>query len=178
MKRKAGTPLQEFKLPEGYTFKGYKAGDEPDWVRIERSVDELTSSERALPYFINNYVSYKGELERRCLFVENPEGMKVATLTIWWGYTGLRRDPWLHWFSVMPEYQNKAIGKALLYEQMIRLLLIEGDRDVYIPTQTWSYKAINIYRKQEFVPTDEQGLGGYENKDYKLAMELIKGYMR
>ena len=178
MKREKGMPLQEFLLPEGYSYKEYTPGDELAWAEIETSVGEFVSKEKALAYFKGKYMLYRGDIERRCFFVESSEGRKVATFTLWWGYTGLRRDPWLHWVAVMPEYQDKLIGKALVYEAMRRFMLIEGDRDIYLATQTWSYKAINIYRKQGFVPTGEQDLGGFNNTEYEQAMELIKGYMR
>ena len=61
---------------------------------------------------------------------------------------------------------------------MKRLIEIEGDRDVYLHTQTWSYKAINIYRNAGFEITKEKGLGGYENNDYEKAQALIAQYLR
>jgi hypothetical protein len=57
------------------------------------------------------------------------------------------------------------------------MLEIEGDRDVYLPTQTWSYKAIGIYVKAGFEITAEQGLGGFNN-EYDKAMPLLKKLMR
>lgn len=178
MKREKAMPLLEFLLPKGYSYKEYTPGDELAWAEIETSVGEFASKEKALAYFKGKYMLYKGDIERRCFFVESPEGRKVATFTLWWGYTGLRRDPWLHWVAVMPEYQGKLLGKALVYEAMRRFMLIEGDRDIYLATQTWSYKAINIYKKQGFTITGEQDLGGFNNKEYQQAIELLKGYMR
>ena len=77
-----------------------------------------------------------------------------------------------------PEYQGLGLGKAIVFEGMRRLIEIEGDRDVYLHTQTWSYKAINIYREAGFKITKEKGLGGYENNDYEKAQALIAKYLR
>jgi len=63
-------------------------------------------------------------------------------------------------------------------EGMKRLLQIEGDRDVYLHTQTWSYKAINIYQKSGFYITTEKGLAGYSNEDYENALLILKDYLR
>jgi len=41
---------------------------------------------------------------------------------------------------------------------MKRLIEIEGDRDVFVHTQTCSYKAINIYKNAGFIITDEKDL--------------------
>ncbi len=178
MKREKGTPLLEYLLPEGYRYVMYSPGDELSWAEIETSVGEFNKVEDALEYYSKKYLPYIDELKRRCLFVENSKGKKIATLTAWWSYTDKRRDPWLQWFSVMPECQNKSIGKALVYECMKLLIEIEGDHDVYLPTQTWSYKAINIYRKQGFKIIPEKGLGGFKNENYELVIELLKDYMR
>jgi len=178
MKREKGAPVQEFTLPAGYRYVPFQPNDEKEWAEIETSVGEFDRTVDALVYFQKYYMSHKGELERRCIFIENPEGKKIATLSAWWTYTGVRRDPWLHWFAIKPEYQGLSLGKALCYETMRKLLEIEGDRDFYLHTQTWSYKAINIYRKEGFFITDEKGLGGCENKDYEPAVELLKDYLR
>lgn len=178
MKREKGCALKEFILPEGYRFVMFQSGDEKEWAEIETSVGEFNRSVDALVYFQRDYLPYKSEVERRCIFIENKDKQKIATLTIWWSYTGLRRDPWIHWVAVRPEYQGLGLGKALLYEGMRKLFDIEGDRDVYLHTQTWSYKAINIYRQVGFKITDEKDLAGYENNDIDKAMAVLEGYLR
>jgi len=178
MVRKKGKPMYHFPLPDKFRFTLFRAGDEKEWAEIETSVGEFDSVEDALIYFEKNFLPYLNELERRCIFIEDSEGNKVATLTIWWRYTGLRRDPWIHWVAVRPEYQGLGLGKAIVSEGLRRLIEIEGDRDTYLHTQTWSYKAIGIYIKAGFEITDEKGLAGYENYDYEKAMDLLKKYMR
>lgn len=178
MKREKGCALKEFRLSENYRFVLFQSGDEKEWAEIETSVGEFDRAVNALVYFQQDYLPFKSELERRCIFIENKEKEKIATLTIWWCYTGLRRDPWIHWVAVRPEYQGLGLGKALLYEGMRRMLEIEGDRDIYLHTQTWSYKAINIYRQEGFRITDEKGLSGYENSDIDKAVDLLKDYLR
>lgn len=178
MKREKGSPTAEAVLPEGFKFVSFKAGDEKEWAEIETSVGEFDRSVDALDYFQKNYLPFKGELERRCFFIENESGKKVATLTVWWCYTGVRRDPWIHWVAVNPEYQGLGLGKALVFEGVRRLIAIEGDRYAYLHTQTWSYKAINIYRKAGFNITSEKGLAGYENDEYEKAMALLQNYLR
>ncbi|KNY26158.1 GNAT family N-acetyltransferase [Pseudobacteroides cellulosolvens] len=177
MKREEGKTLSKFVLPAQFKFTLFKPGDEKEWAEIETSVAEFNRAVDALVYFQNDYLPYIKELERRCLFIENNEGLKVATLTIWWCYTGVRRDPWIHWVAVRPEYQGLGLGKALVYEGLRRLLEIEGDGNVYLHTQTWSYKAIGIYKKSGFEITQEKGLGGFQNCDYHKAMELLKKYL-
>jgi GNAT superfamily N-acetyltransferase len=156
----------------------FKEGDEAAWAEIETSVLEFEDTNKALTYFQNKFLPYLSELQRRCIFIETEEGKKVATATAWWSYTGLRRDPWLHWIAVNPAFQGKGLGKALV-NHVVRLLLeIEGDRDAYLHTQTWSYKAVNIYRQAGFQITDKAGIGGHKNDAYQQAMEIISPFLR
>lgn len=178
MHRKTETCFPQSILPENYKFVLFKSGDEKDWAEIETSVGEFECTADALECFRRDYFPYLFELERRCIFIENENGYKVATFTIWWGYTGVRRDPWLHWIAVRPEYQGMGLGKSIVFEGMKRLIDIEGDRSVYLHTQTWSYKAINIYRKAGFNITAEKSLAGYANDDYEKASLLLKNYLR
>jgi len=51
---------------------------------------------------------------------------------------------------------------------------IEGDCTMYIPTDTWSYKAIKLYRWAGFeFETSEPMPGGYKNQT-SLALPLIQ----
>ncbi|MFW6410423.1 MAG: GNAT family N-acetyltransferase [Halanaerobiales bacterium] len=177
MHRKQGTPVPDSALADDFKFARFEDGDEKEWALIETSVGEFDRSVDALVYFQENYLPYKEEVRRRTIFIENSEGKKIATLTNWWGYTGFRRDPWLHWVAVKPEYQNLGLGKAIIFEGMKRMLKIEGDTDIYLPTQTWSYKAIGIYQKAGFEITPEKGLGGFDN-EYEQALPVLEKVMK
>ncbi|MCE5259733.1 MAG: GNAT family N-acetyltransferase [Chloroflexi bacterium] len=164
LKRQPGAPLPEMRLPAGYRIVHFQAGDEQAWAEIEHSVDEFESVANALIYFRRDYLPYLKELERRTLFIETEAGLKVGTFTAWWNYTGVRRHPFMHWVAVRPEYQHRGLGKALVAEGVRLMVAIEGDCAMYIPTQTWSYKAIRIYRWAGFeLETEEPAPGGMEN---------------
>lgn len=178
MHRKAGTPVPPARLPEGFRFVMFKAGDEADWAEIETSVLEFDDTEEALSYFQKEYLPYLPELSRRCIFIEAEDGRKVATATAWWGYTGLRRDPWLHWVGVRPAFQGRGLGKALIFYTVRLMLEIEGDRDAYLHTQTWSHKAINLYRLAGYQITDKPNLGGCKNDHFREALDIIRPFMR
>ncbi|MBH1942579.1 GNAT family N-acetyltransferase [Mobilitalea sibirica] len=173
MKRTSGTIVPSARLPEGYTFKLYSDGDETHWADIMVSVGEFDSYKEALEYFQKEYLPHKDELKRRSLFIETDDGKKIGTLTNWWNYTQSRRDPSVHWVGVKPEYQGLGLGKAIVYEGMRRMIDLEGDRDYYLHTQTWSYKAITIYIKAGYNFVENETFGTYAN-DYDKALETIK----
>ena len=126
MKRDAGTPIPECNLPEGYRFVFYSPGDEKDWARIEKSVLEFDDELDALLYFQEEFLAHKSETERRCFFIENQNGEKIANSSAWWKYSGKRRDPIVHWVAVKPEYQGKGLGKAIIVQTMKLLVEIEN----------------------------------------------------
>ena len=173
MKRCMGAYIPEVNLPEGYVFKLYTDGDEKGWAEIMVSVGEFDTYEEALECFNNDYVPNKDELARRCLFIQSANGELIGTLTNWWNYTQDRRDPSIHWVGVKPEYQGLGLGKALVYEGMRRMIELEGDRDFFLHTQTWSYKAISIYLKAGYDFVKDEVFGNYRN-DYDKAIEIIK----
>ena len=175
MHRKKGAPITRCALPEGFRFEWFQPGDEKAWARIETSVLEFADEMDALIYFQQEYLSFQAELARRCLFVVTAEGEKIATGTAWWCYTGVRRDPWLHWVAVKPEYQGLGIGKAMVSHITTSMAEIEGDRDFYLHTQTWSHRAIKLYEKLGYAITDEKNLFKFTNENYDKAMAVLAG---
>ena len=174
MVRPAGTPIPDFPLPEGYKFVFYKDGDEKDWARIETSVGEFDSEFSALIRFKEDFVPYNDELYRRCLFIETQDGKKVATSTAWWSYVEDERRAWLHWVAVDAGYLGKGLGKAIVSRVTHLLKEVEGDVDFYLNTQTWSYKAIDIYKKCGYIGTDEKALYGKKYRGhYKKAVKIL-----
>ncbi|MHB9034445.1 MAG: GNAT family N-acetyltransferase [Anaerolineae bacterium] len=174
LKRQPGAPLPSCEVPAGYRIVHYQAGDERAWAEIETSVTEFEKAADALAYFTRTYLPFEKELERRTLFIETEAGYKVGTFTAWWNYTGVRRYPFMHWVAVRPEYQGLGLGKAIIGEGVRLMAAIEGDVTMYIPTQTWSHKAIRLYRWAGFeFETGEPAPGGWENHT-KEGIEVIR----
>lgn len=177
MKRPKGTPIPEFELPPGFSFHHYEPGNEADWCRIETSVGEFENEEKAWEYFKGEFAPYPEELKRRMIFVRDASGELIATSSAWWNDKGDRRVPILHWVAVAPSAQGKGIGKAVVTEGIKRMVALEGDADMYLSTQTWSYKAINIYRRAGFEFLKHETYGVYKN-EYEEAIKIIAEKLR
>lgn len=177
MQRKSETPIPEYLIPQGYSFVPFSPGDEVEWAEIETSVGEFDSVAEALDYFQMNYLSFPGEVERRTIFLQTVEGKKIGTVTSWWNYTGTRRDPALEWIAIKPEYQGLGLGKAVVFEGLKRMVFIEGDRDIFLHTQTWSYRAVAIYLKAGFEFIEKGSFSIYEN-DYEKAIPYLEEKLR
>jgi len=144
MRRDKGIPISVYNLPEGFRFSAFHSGDEKAWAKIETSVLEFSDELDALIYFQKEYLPYISELEKRCLFIENDKNEKIATSTAWWGYSGIRRDPWLHWVAVKPQYQGLGLGKSIISRIIQLMIEMEGDRELYLHTQTWSHRQLKF----------------------------------
>ena len=169
-----------YTLPEGYSFSAYEPGDEVIWADIEVSVGEFGCRQDALDYFKREFTPYPEELKRRCIFVRDEIGELVATTTAWYG-TLLSKEamPRIHWVAVKPEHQGRGLAKALMTKAFDTLNRIYDGGEVYLITQTWSYKAINMYLEFGFEPylgvkpdNWKEGNGDFES-DNEKAWEII-----
>jgi len=174
MRREPGSRIPAYGLPDGFKFTYFKDGDEADWSRIESSVLEFDSEFSALMFFKEKYIPIIEELYRRCIFIETACGDKVATATAWWSSIYGERRPWLHWIGVCPEYQGLGLGKALISRVTELMTEIEGDVPIFLKTQTWSYKAINIYLQCGYEPTYEKLLYRDRSDNCKKALRVLK----
>ncbi|WP_219838155.1 GNAT family N-acetyltransferase [Paenibacillus sp. R14(2021)] len=172
MKRPSGLPLPRFDLPAGFSFAWYAAGMERDWAVIEASVGEFETAGEGLDYFLQEYLPYVDELKQRLLFVINADGEPVGTITGWWNYSGERRDAAIHWFAVREADQGQGLGKALVAACLRNLLALDGDQAIYLHTQTWSGKAVALYRKLGFQIEEHETFAHYRN-DYAQALPLL-----
>ena len=178
MRREPGAPKPVAELPEGFKFAHYKDGDEESWAWIEASVLEFDSAFAALMYFKDYFMPHKEELYHRCLFIENSRGEKVATATAWWSDIDGRRRPWLYWVGVLPEYQGRGLGKAVVARATELLVGLNKYDPIFLKTQTWSYKAVSIYRANGYKPTDEKILYRNRYDNYKRAMRILRRLKR
>lgn len=177
MRRKAGTPIPEIDLPTGFLLSGYSPGDEHTWAEIVASVGEFDFDiNQALKRFESDYMPYVHELEHRLLFIQTDEGRKIATYTNWWMNIRGEKIPAVHFVAVKPEFQGLGLGKAIIFKGLQRCLSIDGDKDIVLRTQTWSYKAIGIYLKAGFRFMEESSLDKYEN-DFAKAKHLLEEKM-
>lgn len=174
MRREPGAPFLTAMIPSGFEFRCYNDGDEQSWARIEASVLEFASEFAALMYFKDYFIPNRELLYNRCLFIEKQGGEKVATATAWWSDIGGRRLPWLYWVGVRPEYQGIGLGKAIVARATEMLTGFYKCEPIYLKTQTWSYKAVDIYRKCGYMPTNERALYRSPGDNLKKALRILR----
>lgn len=143
----------QYTLPEGYKFCMYKNGFEDEWAELETAVGEFNNSIEARKYFNTEFLVNSNELYKRCIFVLDLKNRITATSSVWYGNHFGHELQRIHWVSVHPQHQGKGIAKALITRSLEVLNELEYSGGfIYLTTQTWSYKAINIYLKFGFKP--------------------------
>ncbi|GEN85293.1 hypothetical protein OSO01_00320 [Oceanobacillus sojae] len=71
----------------------------------------------------------------------------------------------MRWVPVKSEYQRLGLGRALIAKGVKRMVEIEGDCVMYIPTQIWNIRAIQLYIWAGFeFETVESNPCGYNNQ--------------
>ncbi|QHW30545.1 GNAT family N-acetyltransferase [Paenibacillus rhizovicinus] len=173
MKRSAALPVPVPVLPAGYSFAAFTEGDETHWADIEAAVGEFEDGGEAKGYFHDAYLPERDQLSERVLFARTPDGEYAGTVTAWWNDDGDRRVASLHWLAVKPGFQGLGLGKALVRQCLLTLARTEGKQDVYLHTQTWSYKAVGLYLQTGFEIEPTSSFGSYRN-DYEQAMPWLR----
>jgi len=141
-----------FNLPDGYEFSGYHAGFETAWAEMMFALEQTDTLAQAEEIFKYEFLSDAELLKKQCLFILDNDKNIAATASLWHGAHFGQTLPRLHWVATKPEYQGKGLMKAMI-SRLFDIHNELGYRDfIYLTTQTWSYKAINIYEKFGFKP--------------------------
>lgn len=139
-----------YALPEGFTFCGYHPGMEHAWAELMFSVEQTDTLEQAKDIFQREFLTSPLLLPEQCLFVLDSQGNTAAAASLWYGNHFGKVLPRIHWVAAVPEYQGRGLVKALLTRLMDAYDDKENGGFLYLTTQTWSYKAINLYSKFGF----------------------------
>lgn len=151
MRREKLNAISVPNLPEGYSYHLFEDGDEQHWARLESTVLEFPSHEKALEYFNHDYRDpFLNELKRRCAFVNGPDGKPVATATAWFMESSLGHKCWLQWIATDPAHQGRGLGRAVIAKALSLYPEVGPETDIYLHTQTWSHKAMYLYHKLGF----------------------------
>nr|MDD6336299.1 GNAT family N-acetyltransferase [bacterium] len=149
MLKKSPDTYPRFALPQGYRLCAM--GDYPgpfaqDWARLLVSVEEMPTLQEGVAYFDREFGCRLQEARKRCLFVLDAGGRPAATASLWQGDELGRDLPRIHWVATAPAHQGRGLCKAVLTGVMDLYHTLGLSGPVFLTTQTWSYKAIGIYR--------------------------------
>lgn len=139
-------------LPSGYEVRAYESGMEKDWAELMQSVEHMDTVDAALAQFAEEFQPEIDLFKDRSVFVYNSAGKLAASATLWYGNHFGRTCLRVHWVAVAPEEQGKGLCKAVMTILMDMYHACNLTGGLYLASQTWSYKALNIYRQFGFKP--------------------------
>ena len=164
------TKLPNFKLPEGYSIRKYREGDQQLWAEVETAAGEFTDSQKGIEQFKIEFEKYPEELKQRFLMLENEKGKSIGTSMGWFDDNFFRAGYGrVHWVSIHPDYQGKGLAKPLVSKTME--IIKERHTKAYLTTQTASYKAIKIYLDFGFSPY-------LKDETYQKAWKLVAQHLK
>lgn len=163
-------------LPIGYKIRTFEPGDEVGWAEIETAVLEFESVEQALTCH-HGYIPRFDDLIIRQWFVEDPHKKLIATATAWCDVTPKGKVPVVHALGCRPEFQGNGFGRAVAIKMLESFYELDTNLDVWLDTQTWSYKAVELYLSLGFVPMKHAVFNGTQN-EYEKALPIFKEHMR
>lgn len=129
-----------------FVIREYTPGDEAAWTRIQTAADRYNTITPTL--FFREFGRDASEHARRVLFASHNE-QPIGTSTAWWG--AWQNDEWgrVHWVAVLPEWQRKGVGRALLIAACHRLREL-GHSKAFLTTAPVRTEALRLYRSIGF----------------------------
>ena len=126
---------------------------------------------------------YLPEAALQCLFVVTEQDEPVATATTWTEEEASLRQLQLQWVAVEPAHQGRGLGRAIATAAVRRAVRLAPGEAILLHTQTWSHRALRLYRSlgfrfcrtQTIVMRSKEGTGmkRYPN-EFEEAMEVLR----
>lgn len=141
-----------YALPQGFVLQGFRPEFHEGWCRLLYSLHETDSMASAAETFANEFEPHEDLLPKQCLIVTDSAGRVAATASLWPDNVFGEVRQHIHWVAVREDCHGKGIAKAMLSRLMELYQETGGDGYLYLISQTWNYKALNLYAGFGFQP--------------------------
>lgn len=162
-----------FELPEGFVLTGFRPGYETEWAKLMFESNQTDTLKEAEDIFEKEFLSSPELLPKQCLFALDKNGRVAAVASLWHGKHFGESFQRIHWVATRLEYQGMGLAKALLTKLFDVYNELGYNGFIYLTSQTWSYKALNIYYKFGFKPFMDENPVAWNNKA-KEAWDIIE----
>ena len=109
--------------------------------------------------------------------IDESNGKSVATATAWFSEKDNQPIGVVHALSCLPKYQSLGLGRFVAAQMMYCFYELMPGAEIWLDTQTWSYKAVGIYMHLGFVPMKTATFNEVPN-EYDKAVRVLKDKMR
>ena len=130
-------------LPDKYSLRWYRAGDEAIWHAIHAATGVYDPI--APDLFIREFGDDTEMLASRQCYLLDAGGAAVGTATAWIAAPGRpSTDGRVHWVAVVPRVQRRGLGTYLTLVVCRRLLELGAER-AYLTTGSANIAAVQLY---------------------------------
>ena len=145
--------VPQFPLPAGFTLRPYRPGDRENWLRLHHACYDAEGRIAITPeLFDREFGTDPEELARRQLFLCDPAGTAVGTITAWKKTDAAGRVlGQIHWVAILPSHRGRGLAKPML-TAALNLLRDLGHDCAWLGTQTVRLPAIRLYLAFGFLP--------------------------
>ncbi len=157
-------------LPEGFHIRLCRPDELGTWGKL--NLDDPRYPDYMAEYFARVYGARREEFFQRCTFVCDEGDRPIATCFLWRAYEA--RIHTLHWFKVLPAFEGRGIGRALL----TWLLQGLGDEELplYLHTHPSCFRAVGLYADFGFKLLSGPAVGERSN-DWKEGLPYLREAM-
>jgi ribosomal protein S18 acetylase RimI-like enzyme len=155
MLRKTLADVHEHRV-SNVLVRSWQSGDESAWLYIHQAADSLNVFDEST--FQNEFDSDPQVLAQRQVYAVLDGNRLIGTATAWFPEEGV--NPTLgriHWVAVLPSWQGRGVGRALVSEALTRLAAL-GYSAAYLSTSQLRKPAISLYHGLGFEPVDRPEL--------------------
>lgn len=150
MIRETLNDIPVYHVPDGFSLRCYRPGDEKLWVKIHEQADQYNNitSETFDRVFNSDFEA----LAERQYYLLDSQKQAVGTATAWFDNGNKERyNGRVHWVAIIPEMQGKGLAKPLLSAVCEKLRELGHER-AHLTTQPERIAAINLYLQFGFMP--------------------------
>ncbi|NLV74623.1 MAG: GNAT family N-acetyltransferase [Chloroflexi bacterium] len=171
MQARAYVPEAAGRLPAGFAFGGLERREFYTWATMHFDAsNQHAYLPMMLRYYAQVYAPWEDEFFRQVRTVRQ-DGRIIASCFKWRAYRAVTT---VHWFRVLPAFEGRGIGRALLGEVLGALKPQEWP--VYLHTHPASYRAIKLYTDFGFRLIEDERIGTRSNS-LRAALPWLRARM-
>ena len=136
-------------LPAPFSLRPIQnASDAAQWLAVVRAAEALQTIPEDT--FTRAYGSDWGKIAARVYLLYHGESGLVGTVAAWDGANAWQGWGRIHWLYLLPAYQGRGLGKAMLAFALQRLVAL-GHTNAYLKTSTGRPSALRLYENYGFI---------------------------
>lgn len=151
MRRPSLDGLPAVQMPEGYSLRTYRPGDEAAWARIMNTGIRFADDSDWTPELVRERLTGRPQFDPLGLFFATRGGVPIGSACAWTRQAGETKVGYVHMVSVVPEHRGHHLGYWLVLA-VLRRFAERGFGEAILNTDDFRLAAVRTYLKLGFQP--------------------------